>query len=194
MADSGIFRHVTAPRAAAASAALVALATGILSWDASIDFAVNTLKVNAFLAFFFPAAGEGLIAVTSAAAIAVREESGRTRLYVWAVLVGAVALASVGNVKHSVDKGAGWWAAFTGLLAVAVAVALHMVVLAARAAGAGPARTGSNTAARTTHTRRRARGKARRSEAGLRVVLDDGRQVSPAHARRLQARAQGAAE
>src|SRR5262245_42893069 len=87
-------------RLAAGPAAIVALGSAILSWDA-LSWGAGQLGVDGHLTWLYPVVLDGNIAVGTVAALALRRAPRRVRAYVWTLLAGAISASVVGNGAHA---------------------------------------------------------------------------------------------
>lgn len=117
-------------RLGAGPTAVVALASGVMSWDA-LSWGAGELGVDKHLSWLYPVSIDGMILVGTVAALALRRAKGRVRAYVWALLVGGIVASVVGNAAHAA---AGSWLHVVGAAvpAVALAASLHLLVLLVR--------------------------------------------------------------
>jgi hypothetical protein len=177
-----------AVKIAALATAVVALASGALSWDA-LQWGAGELGIDRRLTWLFPVSIDGAIVVGTVAALALRAARPRVRLYVWTLLGAGIAASVVGNGAHAAGDNP-LHRIGAAVPAAALAASLHLLVILVRTT-----RASAGAAVRVTPVRARSPQRARRrARAPERpVVLDDGRQVSAGHARKLAARARLAA-
>lgn len=161
-------------RIAGVLAALVALGSAVLSWDALV-WAGREVHIDPLLAPIYPAVIDGTIGVATVAVFALRKAPRHVRAYVWAMLAGAVSSSVISNGAHSYD---GYWLhALAGALPSAgLVVSLHVLIVLARHARTGVERAPKEARGGRARRRREAR------------VLVDGQLVSAGHARKLRAR------
>ncbi|MGH7882273.1 MAG: DUF2637 domain-containing protein [Candidatus Dormibacteraceae bacterium] len=119
-------------------AALVTVAGWALSYDALWSGALG-IGIRPQLAWIYPLVVDGVVATCYVATFALRTESLRIRVYVWGVLLWAVALSVTGNALHAwLDRG---HLAVPLLLAIpgsavpafSLALVIHVHVILARA-------------------------------------------------------------
>lgn len=130
-------------RLGATATAVVALGSAVLSWDA-LSWGAGQLGVDGRLTWLFPVVIDGVIAVGTITALALRGAELRVRLYVWVLLVGAVCASVVGNAAHAA-AGSPVHVAGAALPAVALAASLHLLVILVR--HVGPMAEAASTAA-----------------------------------------------
>ncbi|MGH7883622.1 MAG: DUF2637 domain-containing protein, partial [Candidatus Dormibacteraceae bacterium] len=87
-------------RLTAVLAALVTVAGWALSYDALWSGALG-IGIRPMLAWIYPLVVDGVVATCYVATFALRAESLRIRVYVWGVLLWAVALSVTGNALHA---------------------------------------------------------------------------------------------
>lgn len=119
-----------AVRVGAGATAVVALSSGVLSWDA-LSWGAGQLGVDKQLTWLYPVAIDGTVAVGTAAALALRGAPKRVRAYVWSLLVGAIGASVIGNGAHAAG---GTLVHMVGAAvpAVALAACLHLLVVLVR--------------------------------------------------------------
>ena len=115
---------------AAALTAVVALGSGVLSWDA-LRWGAGQLGVDEHLTWIYPIVLDGMIGVGTVAALALRGARRRIRAYVWALLGGAIAASVVGNAAHAAG-GNPLHIVGSAVPAVALAASLHLLVILVR--------------------------------------------------------------
>lgn len=123
----------TSVRLGAAATSVVALGSAIQSWDA-LSWAGAQVGVDARLAPLFPVVIDGVIAMGTITALALRSAPWRVRAYVWVLLAGAVSASVVGNAAHAAG-GSPLHEVGAALPAVALAASLHLLVLLVRHVG-----------------------------------------------------------
>lgn len=171
---------------AGALAALVALGSAILSWDA-LMWAAGEFRIDPHLRLIFPIVVDGVTGVATVGALATRSSPRRVRAYWWAMLAGAVSVSVWSNGAHSYD-GVLIHAGGGALPSVGLVVTLHgLVVLGRHVRGAPAPRTVPRTVQQPEPGARGAPRRAAR-RAAPRVELPSGQAVHPATARKLRAR------
>lgn len=163
-----------AVRIGGALAALVALGSAVLSWDALV-WAAGEFHIDPRLRLIFPLTVDGITGVATVLAVALRGAPLRVRAYSWALLAGAVSVSVWSNGAHSYD-GNLIHAGGGTLASVGLVVTLHALVVLARHVRGAPASVRAPAA------------RSPRRAAPARVVLPDGRRVHPATARKARAR------
>lgn len=168
-------------RIAGVLAALVALGSAVLSWDALV-WGAGELRIDAHLRWLYPIVVDGIIGVSTTAALALRKAPARVRAYVWGMLALAVGCSVLTNGAHSYDgnylHAAGGTLPSAGLVAT-----LHVLAVLARHA---------RSATISERAPAPARAARRRQRTTTQKVIFDGRLVSPGHARKLRALARSA--
>jgi uncharacterized protein DUF2637 len=119
-----------AVRIAAALTAVVALGSGVLSWDA-LRWGAGQLGVDEHLTWIYPIVLDGMIGVGTVAALALRGARRRIRAYVWGLLGGAIGASVVGNAAHAAG-GNPLHVVGSAVPAVALAASLHLLVILVR--------------------------------------------------------------
>ncbi len=117
-------------RLGAAATAVVALGSGVLSWDAQ-SWGAGQLGVDAHLTWLYPVVIDGTIVVGTVTALALRRSPYRIRVYVWTMLAGAIAVSVAGNAAHAA-AGSVIHMVGSAVPAVALAVSLHLLVILVR--------------------------------------------------------------
>lgn len=173
-----IWRLPAAVRVAVLFAGVVAVGAAVLSWDAG-RWGAGEIGIDPGLTWLWPIVVDGMIAGGTVAVLVVRERGWRA--YVWALLLAGLGVSIFVNGAHAPAGGPGVGAltlhrAGSAVPALALAAMLHLLVIIARSTRAAPTRQSAPAPART-----------KRASERPKVLLEDGRRVSPGHARKLRA-------
>ena len=118
-------------------AALVTVAAWVLSYEALAEGA-RAIGIRPELSWLYPVVVDGVVATAYVATFALRDAHARTRLYVWTIMLGAIALSVTGNgfhaVLHAGSLGLPLAVAIPGsaIPALSLACVIHLHVVLAR--------------------------------------------------------------